>query len=524
MLLLLDLAVVAAPLWFLLPPEPRVVIDGKHNPYWLSPEGGRLYMDGKLWDTHSGEAVSAFMEHAGWPTIAPDGRHIAAVNGSFIFIGDCQTGREWSAELPPDSNASELKFSPDGDLLAVRANDETIVILETASGRILERLDAEAGSPSFFGFTSRGDYFVYTASVNKTPQAGLWNTRTRGLEAVLKIDGPVALSPDCRTILATHGPSDENGVALYDLDPTAKHPRAHLRVKGFDPFGGFAFSADSRTIATWASGWTETSVAEFWNVETGQLIAALPEVAVYGGAFSPDGSHFALSSVFMTGQNRNRSEWVKLTLHEVANGREVWARTWGRDSYDCRPQFSVSGKILQVYVEGRVEILDAATGQTLGAARFRKRPRSGSCWTTDSYFTTPDRRLHLIREEMKNAWFDPTWTDRARAFLRLPEAPDGTTNWDMVSILEMETGREVFHLESEGTTGPALLAGNGRTLVTQHADFIAIWDVPTWPPLRWAVGAPLGVWAVLCLAAWLRGRKRNLIPVTGPTDNKPSVP
>jgi hypothetical protein len=524
LLLLVDLVLMAVPLWYLLPPEPRVVIQGKHTPYWLSPDGGRLYMDGKLWDTRSGEVAMTFFEGVNLLIFAPDGRHVAGVNDSSILFGDWHTGREWSVELPGLSSTSQLKFSLDGDLLAVRTKveekkaeagkeqpkDERIVMLETASGRILDRLDVdEAIGGDFSEFTRQGEYFVYAATVNKTAQTGLWNTRTRRLEAMLKTDGSVlAISPDCRTLLI----AGELAFALWDLDPAAKRPRANPLESAEQNNGnfGFVFSRNSRLLATFFTSEAKPpGVLELWEVETGRRIAQAPNVQHGGGEFSPDGTRFALSSYYMAGKKGSPTEHVTLRLHEVSNGEEVWARTWYGNS-GCYPQFSISGSLIKVYVEGQVEFLDPTTGRTRAAAPFHRRPRVGSqFWGTDPILKTPDGRLIVYREDIRGLGREDRWIDRVRATLHLSARRD----WDSVHVLEMETGRALIHLEEIGTTGPALLADNGRTLVTQHADFIAVWDVPAWPPLRWAVGVPLGVWPFLCLAVWLLLRKRKPILV-----------
>ena len=176
LLLLLDLAFVAAPLWFLLPLEPRVVIDGKWDGAWLSPDGHKLVtVGGKLWDTHTGKETGTFPFFGHWPTVAPDRRHVAAVHGGSVTIADWQTGRQWSVDLPGVEFFQEVQFSPDSKMLVVRWKKETgpvpeaaepktrtgekatpemecgITILETATGRTLESLEVGPGLPNFVG-------------------------------------------------------------------------------------------------------------------------------------------------------------------------------------------------------------------------------------------------------------------------------------------------------------------------------------------------------------------------------------
>jgi WD40 repeat protein len=520
-----SLALLALPLWHLVPPEPRVVIDGIHYITWLSPDGSTVctvHRSGtewvgpiRFWDTRTGEKTAGFLtsnEHSGsWPAFSPDGRRFVVSTGpDRLVFGDWQAGRSWEIKLPEVMGRHGYYLSsPDGEILAVLEAVGNIALVETATGRVLDRLDSEepGGGPTW-EFTRNGDYLAYGYSDKTASYVRLWNTRTRRREAVPDIDGSfAAISPDGKTLVTVHQepkPDAEpiNIATLRELDPPRQETRARFATKASYPV--YSFADNSKILATWDGSGLESSTAEFWNVQTGQLIVAVtPETGeCQSVVLSPDGSRFAVSLSVATGTKRNRVDHGKLTMHEVASGAELWTRTWIGESHGCRPRFNAGATLMQVYVQGHVEFLDAATGRTVGKSQFRKQPSGGAMWTTDSLWVTPDRRLLPYREEMQRVSFEPTRLEQFLAFLHIPNRPDEERSWDMVAILDMETGREIMHLEGTGTTNPAYLSDDGRTLVTEHADHIAVWDVPARPPLRWVLGAPAG----LMLAAFVAAR------------------
>src|SRR5438132_12929042 len=117
----------------------------------------------------------------------------------------------------------------------------SIYIIETATARVLDILDADADG--YWSFTPQEDYLVYTALDKQAElrpgvlawQAGLWNTKTRKLETLLKTNGRIRGSAsDGRTFLAADWPDAafaENGIlTLWDVDPAKQRPRATLKT------------------------------------------------------------------------------------------------------------------------------------------------------------------------------------------------------------------------------------------------------------------------------------------------------
>src|ERR1700690_721720 len=73
-------------------------------------------------------------------TVSADRRLIAVSEGSKITLTEVQTGQKREIVLGSTSNVVSLDFSPNGDLLAVGANDHTIGFLNTQTGKEVFRL------------------------------------------------------------------------------------------------------------------------------------------------------------------------------------------------------------------------------------------------------------------------------------------------------------------------------------------------------------------------------------------------
>ena len=254
-------------------------------------------------------------------------------------------------------------------------------------------------------------------------------------------------------------------------------------------------------------------VPEFWDVRTGKRIAEVPPQQSGGsGVLSHDGTLFAMSGEKSAGK---RLVFITLKVHEVQSGLLLWERQWDYDYFDCYPQFSPSGETLSVTGNSMThQFFEPATGRLRGTVTDR-----GGYERGQQAFSL-GKRFHA-EQKFGKYWPQSTWIDKALAWLRIRPISDEARDWDVTRVIDRETGRAIFEVEftntiystgfaERGITTPGLwLADDGRTLATQHADHIAIWDVPSWPPLRWVVGVSLGVWVVLCVGVWLVKRRKS---------------
>ena len=213
----------------------------------------------------------------------------------------------------------DLAFSPDGDTLSVGtqigsvqlwnlSNPARPALLTTFSA--LSYGDTAPGANTSVAFTSDGDTLAVTDYASALT---VWNVThpshpallsrtdiTKGNPAPFYTAGPIALSPDDRTLLI--GTDGAPHAALWDMsDPTRPRYLSALVGPGSDYGTGIsavAFSPDGRTAAT---GVGPTAHTYLWNVSNRNAPALISTMTGQGGlvlglAFSPDGSRLATAS------------------------------------------------------------------------------------------------------------------------------------------------------------------------------------------------------------------------------------
>lgn len=261
-----------------------------------------------LWDVAGGKERGTARTFPGFvspPVFSPDGKVVAAGWGRVdpktmkwvpggVRVWDAATGRE---TLALKSAGGRVAFSPDGKTLATGAADG-VRLWDAAAGREAATLRLPARGMNFLAF-SRDGKVVAAGWVTVDPRTGkggpggvrVWDAASARETATLEgIGGPVALSPDGKTLATTRG----REVDLWDV--AAGKVRATLKGHTGD-VTAVAFSPDGGTVATgcavrdakanrWVSG--ELRV---WDAAKGGPRAVLDKggSGVACVAFTPDG-------------------------------------------------------------------------------------------------------------------------------------------------------------------------------------------------------------------------------------------
>jgi eukaryotic-like serine/threonine-protein kinase len=226
-----------------------------------SPDGQRLATGSsdqivKLWDIGRGKelvtlAADAPSQHS--IAFSPDSRKLATrIDGTTVQLWEVPTGRKLTTIKGPAGAVHALAFSPDGNRLATAGQDQTVRLWNVATAEPITAIKGDTGLIVAAAFSPDGRLLA-TASVDRTVRlwdlaagrerttfkghadqahsvtfspdgkrlasgsvdrtARVWDLAT-GLQliALKESAGPIAFSPDGKTLALTYGPS----VRLYE--------------------------------------------------------------------------------------------------------------------------------------------------------------------------------------------------------------------------------------------------------------------------------------------------------------------
>ena len=179
----------------------------------------------------------------------------------------------------------QVEFCPDGKKLAIACGSWTnpgqIIIVETSSGSILNRLSGHSGWVFKLSFSPDGNRLISWGS--KAPRyveiAGsetwIWNLADQDGRKLWESDTHpgccVKFSPDGRHFAAPSG--DRGALTLWDAETV--RPKLEIGVENPRAGGELVFSPDGKTLVSSEDGWGYTpphrydAKLVFWNVSTG---------------------------------------------------------------------------------------------------------------------------------------------------------------------------------------------------------------------------------------------------------------
>jgi WD40 repeat protein/DNA-binding SARP family transcriptional activator len=301
-----------------------------------------------LRDVYSGQ--SAEVNAA---TFSPDGRTLysGSYDGSVVawdVSGTRRLGRPFRITRNSDSKWPSA-VGPHGSLFAVSPDPNQIELWSAVTLTVVRRLRGPFGDTSDIRFSPDGRLLA----VAGTTHALVWDTRTRKLLRAFPAGGgsdTVAFSPDGR-VLAVEG-QPANAIKLYDL--RTGHQVVELPKRDGTP-QDIDFSPDGKQLASA----TLAGDTDLWDVATGKLLAQFPNASPYDSAvsFSPDGRLLAVGD---TSGN--------VVIWDVAKRRPVGSPLAGENSAVHSVDFDPSGRMLVTMSDdGNLRLWDVATQKLIGA-------------------------------------------------------------------------------------------------------------------------------------------------------------
>ena len=416
--------------------------------------------------------------------ISPDGRTLAADEGTGISLWDVTTGRK-TAAVGHGGTTESMTFSPDGHILAV----------------------------SDYG----GGISLYDASTGR-------KTTTALDQKGLQVTGTVAFSPDGRTLAAG---SVGGGIVLWNVatgrvTATLNHGNPFLDF--FDDFGSVAFSPDGRTLATDSS----LDGITLWNVATGQETASLSGGDLFGltlpsgPSVSPDLSGFFDEVAFSSdGRTLATLDDRGIRLWDVTTRRQ--SATLDKNNAVSSMAFSPDGRTLAAVDHSGIGLWDATTGRetatldlgaTAESVAFRTDGGTLAVGGTDGDISlwdvagiqrasviagspvralafSPDGRTLAVGDDGGIGLWDVTTGRETATFNQIADvsgvefSPDGRTlaavDGSDVSLWVVATGQRTVILDNnnDNTISGVAFSPDGRTLATADDGSIGLWDVTT---------------------------------------------
>ncbi len=263
----------------------------------------------------------------GWPAAAdysPDGSRLAVGTSRGVEIFSTA---DWGsmASFPHTSPVLSVRYSPNGELMAAGLQDGSVLVLDPATGKTLQRL--------------------------------LWHSRpVHGLAfSGWKREGQAS------AFLASG--AEDGSVAVWDLKSGLARYRFTNPLLGYWGYGirSLAFSPDDAVLVTGG----DQGYLSRWNLATGEELPPLQTQhgLLFGIAFSPDGSRLASACGDGTVQIWDYASDEPLALLP-GHAYGAWSVTWT----------AAGDRIATGAGDGTVKLWDPATGTLLQekAATFTK--------------------------------------------------------------------------------------------------------------------------------------------------------
>jgi WD40 repeat protein len=448
----------------------------------FSPDGKRLAAccggAVRVWDADTGKECLALTGHAPFAfalmpcdvRFSPDGRLLAAPGrDNTVSVWDARTGKAAFALKGHTRFVHAIAFSADGRRVATGGADGTVRLWDARTGKEERSLKGLGAMPGVC-FSPDGRH---VAAAGSDRIVHVWDAATGREEArldkhTMQVTG-VAYAPDGRRLASS---SYDGTVRVWDLAageeafPPLRHRQAPLRV---------CFSPDGRRLAS--AGLDR--VVHLWDAGTGQGVVSLQGHTdiVSSVGFSPDGARLLSSgldkSVRLWGARAGR-ESLALT---VSPNPRFAIPAWGVG-------FSAGGReVVGVASDGTVRAWDAASGREAWSALARPTPLVKACLSPDG------RLLAAAAGDVARVWEARTGkalcelAGHTARVTHLAFSPDGrqlvTTSDDRTARLwDAQTGRGAFVLTGHTAALQwACFSPDGRRLATTSKGVVRLWDV-----------------------------------------------
>jgi WD40 repeat protein len=275
-----------------------VALAGHTEAVWgiaFSPNSRRLVSCGddrtvRIWDVSlSKECSSSTSGEAAYQSaaVSPDGKTLALGGGNGVRLRALDDAKDIGRFQISEEYVTCVRFSPNGQLLAVSSRSGRVTLYEMSSGRRRELTLGHHGGIKCVAFDSHGSIL---AAGYGDGTIGLWNIQTERCSLLEKHKDSVvsvAFAPDGKSLISG---SWDGTLRLWDIATG----RCCVLLRGENPVMSVAFSPDGSLIAAACS---DDNTVKVYEASSQKLLTTLlghsqPVLCV---AFSPDGKKLASS-------------------------------------------------------------------------------------------------------------------------------------------------------------------------------------------------------------------------------------
>ena len=403
---------------------------------------------------------------------SPDGKWLASGGGDqTVILWDVRSRRLLATLSGHWDSVSSVAFSPDGKRLASGSWDRTVILWDLTSRKPLARLLGHKDKVSSVAFSPDGKRL---ASGSWDTTVILWDLDSRKRLATMaghqKFVHSVAFSPDGKRLASAGG---DEAVILWDVD--GRKPPAKL-VAHAGQIASIAFRPNGKQLAS--AG--KDKAVTLWDLESRQPVARLAEQkdAIESIAFSPDGKRLASAS-----WNRTVVVWdmderqVLATL--AAHKNEVLGVAFSPDGR-WLASASVDNTVILWDMNGRnplatleghakavLSVAFSPNGKLLASAN---QDQTVMLWDAES--RKPLATLAGHRGEVNGVAFSPDGKLLASA------SADRT-----VMLWDVDSRRQLTTLQHRNLVRSVAFSPDGQRLASPDGDSVILWDVRSGKPL-----------------------------------------
>jgi WD40 repeat protein len=426
-------------------PDGKYIVSGSSDRDARNPFQQRYDQVVKIWNSKTGEEIRSLIGHAGSVhsvAFSPDGKRIVtASSDKTIKIWDAESGKEIRTLKGHSSLVNSAAFSPDGKQIVSGGFDHSIKVWDAQTGAELRSLTGRTKWVVSVSFTQNGKQIV-----TETMGGEFHNERSTKLLDLESGSEIKNLFESTRVRFS----ADNKQVFIEGSDEVVRLWNSESRIRIKTAGGGdVALSPDGNQIAGIASDYA----IELWNIKSGTEVKTLrfgDAKQIYRIAFSSDGKHLALASVYTT---------IRLLNVETGEVRSLI----GHSNSVYSVAFSPDGKYL-------------ASGSWDGTVRL---------WNVDT------------GEEVK------TLRGHSSVVASVSFSPSGkqivSGSWDeTIKVWDAETGAEIETLRGHSNIVESVaFSPNGKYIVSGSRDTkTKIWAVDTGKELASVIAFDQNDWVV----------------------------